>query len=291
MINKFDKIFSLSKPEITASPIILTSPHSGRVYSKEYINLTNFEEQELRVFEDNYIDRLFNFNLDFDCKFLISEIPRVIIDLNRDKKEIDKEMFFNFGDIPTIESNKVLSGIGIFPKLLGSEAIYKKKLDWLIFERIIEDVYDLWHRTLNKEIIDTKNYFDRLIIMDCHSMPSYDRNGNKVDKEFPEIVIGDLWGKSCERDIVNFIINFLNKEGFNVSRNIPYAGAFIIDNHGDPKKGINAIQIEIRKDLYFDEKELKLSKNFNKIRIIMQKLIKNLNYMLHDLDHFKRSAE
>ena len=61
--------------------------------------------------------------------------------------------------------------------------------------------------------------------------------------------------------------------------------------HGDPKKGINAIQIEIRKDLYFDEKDLKLSKNFKKIRISMQKLIKNLNYMLHDLDHFKRSAE
>ncbi len=291
MINEFKKVYSLSKPEITRSPIILTSPHSGRTYPEEFIRFTNFNKKQLRVFEDNYVDKLFNFNLNFDCKFLISEIPRVIIDLNRDKKEIDKQMFFNFSGLPTKETNKVLSGIGVFPKLLGSDLIYKKKMDWLVFKKIIEDVYDVWHRALKKEIIDTKKYYDRLVLLDCHSMPSYDRFGYKVDKGFPEFVIGDLWGKSCSRDIVDFITNFLHDKGFNVSRNIPYAGAFILDNYGKPKEGINAIQLEIRKDLYFEEKELKLSNNFKKIRLIMEELIGKLNCVLYDLEYYEKSAE
>ncbi len=291
MINKFKKIYSLSKPEITKSPIILTSPHSGRAYPEEFIKFTNFNKKQLRVFEDNYVDKLFNFNLNFDSKFLISEIPRVIVDLNRDRREIDKEMFFNFDDMITKETNKVLSGIGVFPTLLGSDPIYQKKMDWLIFKKILEDIYDLWHKVLKKELIDTKKYYDRLLLLDCHSMPSYDRSGRKVDKSFPEFVIGDLWGKSCSRDIVDLIINFLNDKGFKVARNIPYAGAFIIDNYGKPNEGINAIQLEIRKDLYFDEKKLEITNNYKKIRSIMLELIEKLNYVLHDLDHYKRSAE
>tara|TARA_B100001758_G_C18414900_1_gene618797 strand:+ start:1237 stop:2112 length:876 start_codon:yes stop_codon:yes gene_type:complete len=291
MISKFEKIYTLSKPEITSSPIILTSPHSGRIYPDEYISKTNFDEQKLRVFEDNYVDKIINFNLNYDCKLLISEIPRVIIDLNRNKKEIDKEMFFNFDNLSTINTNKVRSGIGVFPRLLGLDQIYKKKMDWLIFEKIINDVYDLWHDTLKKEIIDTKSLFKRVVLLDCHSMPSYDRDGNKFRNEFPEFVIGDLWGNSSDRDLVNFICEFLKEQGFNVSRNTPYAGAYILDNYGNPNQGVSAIQIEIRKDLYFDEKEFKLNDNFENIRVVMQKLIENLSSMLYNLDYYERSAE
>ena len=64
-----------------------------------------------------------------------------------------------------------------------------------------------------------------------------------------------------------------------------------MDNYGNPNQGVSAIQIEIRKDLYFDEKEFKLNDNFENIRVVMQKLIENLSSMLYNLDYYERSAE
>ena len=269
----------------------MTSPHSGRSYLNEYISTTNFSKEELRFFEDSYIDKLFDFNLDIGVKFLISKIPRVVIDLNRDKKEIDPKMFFNFDNKDTSETNKVISGIGLFPKLLGNNSIYKDKLDWLVFEKAIENVYDVWHSKLEDEINETKKLFSEMVLLECHSMPSYDLNGYNLKDKIPEFVIGDLWGESSNKDISNFISDFLKKEGFNVSKNVPYAGAYTLKQYGNFKSGVNAIQLEIRKDLYLDEKKLTLKKDFSELKLTMKNLVKNLNNLLIELNNYQKSAE
>ena len=57
----FDKIYEIHEPNSYNLPILMTSSHSGRSYPDKYIEMINFSLNEIRVFEDNYIDRLYDY--------------------------------------------------------------------------------------------------------------------------------------------------------------------------------------------------------------------------------------
>ena len=47
----------------------------------------------------------------------------------------------------------------------------------------------------------------------------------------------------------------LRHMGYKVLRNKPYAGGFITEHYGDPAGHFHAIQIEVNRALYMDEKQ------------------------------------
>ena len=47
-----------------------------------------------------------------------------------------------------------------------------------------------------------------------------------------------------------------------VSRNKPYAGGFITEHYGNPAAGLHAIQLEINRALYMDERRYERSASF-----------------------------
>ena len=42
--------------------------------------------------------------------------------------------------------------------------------------------------------------------------------------------------------------------GYKVQMNRPYAGGYITEHHGRPARGVHALQIEINRGLYLDER-------------------------------------
>ena len=50
--------------------------------------------------------------------------------------------------------------------------------------------------------------------------------------------------------------------GYAVSRNKPYAGGFITEHYGNPATGLHAIQLEINRALYMDERRYERSSGF-----------------------------
>ena len=72
--------------------------------------------------------------------------------------------------------------------------------------------------------------------------------------------MGDRFGMSCDFRIVDFIEKAFIEEGFNVYRNIPFSGGHITQVYGQPVKNIHAVQIEINRALYMNEKKLKRRK-------------------------------
>ena len=53
--------------------------------------------------------------------------------------------------------------------------------------------------------------------------------------------------------------------GYSVSRNKPYAGGFITEHYGNPTTGLHAIQLEINRALYMDERRYERSASFAKL--------------------------
>ena len=59
--------------------------------------------------------------------------------------------------------------------------------------------------------------------------------------------------------ILNLIKEQFEKYNFKVSINKPFEGGFITSYYGDPKKNLHVVQIELNKELYFDESKMKIS--------------------------------
>ncbi len=58
----------------------------------------------------------------------------------------------------------------------------------------------------------------------------------------------------------------LREQGYVVSRNKPYAGGFITEHYGNPAVGLHAIQLEINRALYMDERRFERSASFARAR-------------------------
>jgi N-formylglutamate amidohydrolase len=80
-----------------------------------------------------------------------------------------------------------------------------------------------------------------------------------------DFVVGDRFGASCAPEISETIVETLRDLGFTVARNKPYAGGFITEHYGRPDKGIHAVQLEINRGLYMNERTLVPNAGFNAV--------------------------
>ena len=58
-------------------------------------------------------------------------------------------------------------------------------------------------------------------------------------------MLGDCHGTSCAPEVTNLMQNELNKIGFVIRRNDPYAGGYITRHYGQPRNGVHVIQLEL----------------------------------------------
>jgi N-formylglutamate amidohydrolase len=58
----------------------------------------------------------------------------------------------------------------------------------------------------------------------------------------------------------------LRDSGYVVARNRPYAGGYITEHYGNPDTGIHAVQIEINRGLYLDERRLERLPGFDDLQ-------------------------
>ncbi len=129
--------------------------------------------------------------------------------------------------------------------------------------RRIESLYKPYHRALRRLFTRLHRDFGAAILVDCHSMPS--TAGHRDDRPRPEFVLGDRYGTSCTGAVSETVEKTLRGMGYSVSRNKPYAGGFITEHYGNPAAGLHAIQLEINRGLYMDERRYVRSQGFGKL--------------------------
>jgi N-formylglutamate amidohydrolase len=122
-----------------------------------------------------------------------------------------------------------------------------------------------FHEALRELLERTLKTFGCAVLIDCHSMPSV---GGPADEDNgfdrPDIVLGDRYGTSCAAAVTAEAERILNRLGYSVVRNNPYAGGFNTEHYGHPAQGLHALQIELNRALYMDELRLERSRNFSR---------------------------
>jgi N-formylglutamate deformylase len=121
-------------------------------------------------------------------------------------------------------------------------------------------------------------------------MPS--STGQKDERPRPEFVIGDRYGTSCVGAVAECLERSLRAMGYTVSRNKPYAGGFITEHYGNPTAGLHAIQLEINRALYMDERRYERSAGFDALAADLEVLAVKLGEIpLEELRPYRAAAE
>jgi N-formylglutamate amidohydrolase len=275
----FDSCFEILAPKSWTAPAVFNSPHSGKCYPPELLQMTRLSAKTLRKSEDCFIDELFMACTELGAPLLRALVPRAYIDLNREAYEFDPRMFSS--ELPgymNTGSPRVAGGLGTIPRLVAEgEEIYRERLDINDALQRVENIYRPYHRTLNALVNEVVANTGTVLLMDCHSMPS--NATSAVPSSNPptvDVVIGDRYGVSCPEEITSFVESLLRSEGLRVVRNKPYAGGFITQNYGAPKLGRNALQIEICRGLYMDEAKLEKNSGFQPLQAALRQIMKTL---------------
>ena len=95
-----------------------------------------------------------------------------------------------------------------------------------------------------------------------------------------DIVLGDRFGASCNRELSSEVEKMFATEGFHVVRNRPYAGGFITETHGSPHHNRHALQIEINRALYMDETRIEKNRGFAQVEAAIARVLKALAMFL-----------
>ena len=121
-------------------------------------------------------------------------------------------------------------------------------------------------------------------------MPS--TTGGRDERPRADVVIGDRYGTSCVSIVAEVVEQTLRGFGYAVSRNKPYAGGFITEHYGNPATGLHAIQLEINRALYMDERRYERSDSFDRLAGELAVLADRLAEIpLEELRPYRAAAE
>ncbi len=269
-------ILEIFQPAELLSPLVLNSPHSGSNYPDFFLKQSILSLEQLRRGEDTDVDKLFQPATPNGANFIKALFPRSFIDVNREPYELDPNMFD--GKLPSfakIHSLRVAGGLGVIPRIIcENTAIYNKKIKVESALERIENYYKPYHNALFDILQNVKNQFGVSVLLDCHSMPSSISQKDKLTRK--DIILGDRFGTSCSPILTETFEVEAKKLGYTVIRNLPYAGGYITEHYGNPKINSHALQIEVNRALYMNEKTLKITDNFYKLQTDLANVISKL---------------
>ena len=270
------KPYRLIEPEALLSGIVIASPHSGRNYLSSVKEQSILDPITLRSSEDAFVDELMDFAPALGIPLICSEIPRAFVDLNRGRDELDPAIIE--GIKPNRQNPRVISGLGVIPRVVANgKEIYSGKLSKEAAIERLENFWDPYHSKLAELLDRARQQFGYSILIDTHSMPHEAILNASSSFRTSQIVLGDRYGATCAPEIINDLIKLISKNGLRASRNIPFSGAYIVQKYGSPGLNRHAIQLEIDRSIYMDERKIQKLEKFHKLKNKLQNIMRDFS--------------
>lgn len=267
--------YDVLRPEHQTLPLVLASPHSGRLYPPAFCALSDLSAQTLRRSEDSHVDELFAEAPRLGAPLLRAVYARAFLDLNREPYELDPDMFEDA--LPAhvnTTSPRVAAGLGTLARVVGANApIYTRRLRFAEAEARIQGIHRPYHAALADLVHRTQRRFGACLLLDCHSMPTPAATGDAAPTD---VVLGDCHGLACAPVVMDVADRCLTAAGLRVLRNTPYAGGYTTHHYGRPEGGVHALQIELARALYMNEATRDPTPGFAPLRALLTDLVRVL---------------
>lgn len=268
--------FQLKTPAIRSTAVVFAAPHSGRDYPWDFILDSELDEVTIRSSEDAYIDLLFEAAPNAGAPFLISNVPRAFVDLNRGADELDPALIHGVRQV--VVNPRVTSGLGVIPRVVANgRAIRRGKITLAEAQARLEHSYFPYHHTLARLLTEARDLFGFSLLMDCHSMPREALTSTSYAfSTRPDVVLGDRFGAACDPGIIAAVEAVFRAAGLRTARNLPFAGAFVAQKYGKPKSHQHVVQIEIDRSLYMDEVLVEPRADFAEFQAVIAQVVTGL---------------
>ncbi|MGY6534375.1 MAG: N-formylglutamate amidohydrolase [Pararhodobacter sp.] len=265
------------EPETAPGGVVFGSPHSGRHYPSEFLLAARVDPLTLRSSEDAYVDLLLADAPRHGATLITTDVPRAYVDFNRADTELDPALI---DGAPRSGLNpRVGSGLGVLARVVaGARPIYSGKLSLAEAHARLDQYWYPYHAALADLLERQRQMVGGVLLCDVHSMPSEALQAGLIrNARRPEVILGDRYGAACSPALMNEIEAIFRAAGLRVARNAPFAGAYILQRYGRPQAGCHAVQIEIDRALYLDERRVVPGARFDAFRLLMSGITESLS--------------
>ena len=213
--------------------------------------LQNLPEEILMCDVDRYVDRLYTSALaQLGIPVIKTEWHRYVVDLNRIPQDIDAA---------SVEGSKNPEGLHSrgyhWCVTTYNQPLMKAPMSQVLHQKFTDLIYTPFHLQIQNQYQQLLKVNSEVYHIDAHSMPSV---GTKMHRDpgqrRADIVVSDCSGNSCKSTFKDLVIAAYCTAGFKVAYNWPYLGGRVTEQYGQPAMGHHALQVELVRDLYMDEK-------------------------------------
>lgn len=264
-----------------ADNFLITIPHSGEKVPPQTPWLQNLPEEILMCDVDRFVDRLYQPTIDkLKIRSVKTQWHRYAADLNRVPADIDSTSVIGNTN-PAGMHNRGFHWV----VTTYNHPLMPEPMSLANHEELVGMIYDPFHQEIRENYESMKrNGAKKIFHLDAHSMPSL---GTKMHRDPGElradIVVSDCKGTSCDPRFKDLVIAAYCTAGFKVGYNWPYFGGRVTEQYGAPNSGHHALQVEMNRALYMDEKTKQL--NLEASSAVQQKIEKAVEYIVSNLHH------
>lgn len=255
--------FTLSVPHAMSVPVLIAAPHGGRSYPPALIERMRDPAYAALRLEDRHVDRLAAAVAEATgAALLVAHAPRAMLDLNRATDDMDWSMVVEGPPQDaarhSLANRRARSGLGLVPRRLpGLGEIWTQRLPRAELDARIAGVHAPYHAAVARTLEALRDRWGAALLIDLHSMPPL--KARLDDEPASHFVIGDRFGASCDRVLSSAATAWLAANDRPAAHNRPYAGGYVLDRHGAPRRGLHALQVEVCRSRYLDARFDELS--------------------------------
>lgn len=273
MRTALDHVLISRSPLADPAPVVVDSPHSGTDYPDDFEYACDL--QSLRQAEDTHVDRLVADAPSCGAWLLTALFPRSYIDPNRAVGDVDASLLDGLWPEIEVFCERSRLGQGLIRSIgRPGEPVYERKLRVNEVRHRVAHYYQPYHEALTALVDAARARFGVVYLLDCHSMPSLGQPANP-DGEGPgaDFVLGDRDGTTCASEFTALVEETLRARGYSVARNAPYKGVEIVRRYGKPHCNRHALQLEINRALYMNERTFEKNAGFESLQSDLTHLI------------------
>ena len=254
-------------------PVLLSVPHSGRDYPDWLVAMASGGRRVLAALEDPLVDRLVWRAVEHGTAAVIARAPRAAIDCNRAENDVDPSVIEGGVGRGRV-SARARGGLGIVPGRTQSHGyLWRRSISSSQLEERLDQAHRPYHRAIERRLAELTGRYGGAILLDCHSMPPPARGVSPI-------VFGDCHGQSAAPWVSSEAVRIARGAGFVAGLNDPFAGGHIVERHGAPDRGVHALQIEIDRRVYLNERLDSPGPGFDAIASLIEALALGLGDLL-----------
>ena len=262
--------FHVIEPDGKRVPILVSVPHSGTRFPDNIIQHYDPKSIENPDDTDFYVDKLYDFVSGMGITMIVADYSRWVIDLNRDPESA-----------PLYDDGRIITELCPSASFAGEPICLDQHMpDKKEINRRLDTYYWPYYRKIEEILGELKAEFGKVLLWDAHSIRQY---VPLIRKEvFPDLILGDNNGKTAHPALTDTVLSVLEGSRLKITHNTPFKGGHLTRYFGKPQENQHALQLEMTKMNYMDNKELnyditRASNMRDRLKDVFEKLLTTLD--------------